>query len=151
MYKFRCRTWLLCWQCNTHSLCNSHSHERRNKCDLWAALLQPACKGHVVVPLLHTVHHNTPSTHFRGSNSHGDLHIRPENAPGCADTVVLKPLHGPQLYTVPHDRDGSWGLSVHLKYFAVFILLWHQCQILNCLKVGAGWEPSMASHELLNG
>lgn len=72
---------LLCWQCNkTHSLCNAHPQERKNK-TRELPCLNLHSRGAVAVPLLHTVHPNTPSTDLRGSNSRG---ASPHQARKCS-------------------------------------------------------------------
>lgn len=112
-YKFSHRTWLSCWQGNkTHTLRNSPSQERR-KSNAWAALPRPAEQRSSCPPPTHLYAPTPFLLTVEAALPTGQIHIRPEDAPGSAETVLLKPLHAPAaVHRSLRSEYMQW-----LKYF----------------------------------
>lgn len=94
VYKFSQRILLSCWQGNkTHTLCNSPSQGKRRKSNLWAALPWPAEQRSSCPPPTHLYTPTPFLLTMEAALPTGHLPIGPEDAPGSAETVLLKPLH----------------------------------------------------------
>lgn len=154
VYRFSWRTWLSSWQCNkTHTLCNSCSQERKNKKEQLVSCAASTCRAEEQrlspVTCLYTLSPCLPTA--EAALPMGHLLIRPEDAPGSAETVLLKTIHAPAAVhrsmwqgQMPPIECMQW-----LKYLATVFRT--SMSNLTLSLAGAGEEPYTASDELLNG